>query len=583
MRPRRARPTAVDLPTGSESEEDEAAPIQPLQPEPILAEDDQNIVAAWELTPGTKRKFANVLSSYDERAAGGPAAELEPGEKQARYGFLTTIAAQLATLSAFRTAAPLRNLAPTPSTVTELTPTQINYVQGLTIALYLSASQKNYAPPNALNEGRILGYLKAHRPTWSGKADFFVNGSPAQVNLIGVIKNQLDQSRNKVLKVIAFATYGSDAMGGPAALSLVDGKRPSLYDFALEFVKPLAGVGDSHLTAPLVARIAFLRALALSFSKTPRDPDAAPEDELYKKVFGPHRFETAGNSGWSHHRDFLPYVDAAIESAHQLHNTPEKFSRYMKTIVKKDLDTSADEPLLTFALAGALPASTHGEEVSAEMMSSWPERIARPHITLPVRCCQLFAHDPTEEQWKALKHCMKTWGIAFWHDGKGFRVNSDATFASEKGSRKSRGGHEVVYNGPIAWGTDLQDDHALSSAESEFYASGKAAQVAKGLGNTAAELGIREEMDTIPLDTDNTANIAISTNPYTSKAIRHVYLRHHFLRDLIQRKRFAMHHLLTELMPADIFTKALGREEFEKKRSLLGMVDVAVEMGLRSP
>ncbi|KAK4701281.1 hypothetical protein P7C70_g4953, partial [Phenoliferia sp. Uapishka_3] len=219
---------------------------------------------------------------------------------------------------------------------------------------------------------------------------------------------------------------------------------------------------------------------------------------------------------------------------------------------------------------------------------SWPERIARPDITLPVRSCQRFAHDPTEEQLKVLKRVVrylvgtKTWGIRFIHDGKGFHIDTDATYAADEETRKSRGGWNVQYNGPVAWGSELQFDHALSSAEAEFYGMGKGVQVGLGIGNTAAEIGIRGEEDPILVEQDNTATISIVDNPYTSKAIRHVDLRHHWLRDLAHRKRIVLQHLSTDEMPSDIFTKSLSVEEFEKKRGLLGMVDVAEVMGLRS-
>ncbi|KAK4696692.1 hypothetical protein P7C70_g8331, partial [Phenoliferia sp. Uapishka_3] len=359
----RKRHPVIELPPASSQEDEE--PAQPAQPpEQILSEDDQEIVQMWDLTPGKKRKFVKALMTYDGHAAGGPAAELERGEKQARFSFLTNLASALATLTAVASQ-PARSL-PAPS-VAELTPAQITYVQGLTTSLYLSPSQRNYAPPNSANEGRVIGYLKAHKSALGGRNDFFFTGSPAHANLTGIIKDKLDQTRIKVLKVLAYAAWGSETMGGPDTLHLVDGKPPSLYDFALEWVKPLLGDPSSHLSAPLIARLVFLRVLATRFATTLKDPDALSTDELFEKVHGRHRFLN-NKGGYSHLSQFLPYVDSAIEAANETYNTPEKFSNYMKKLVRQDLTSSAPEPLLDMSLAEKLPPSTSGEEIAATMM-----------------------------------------------------------------------------------------------------------------------------------------------------------------------------------------------------------------------
>ena len=54
-----------------------------------------------------------------------------------------------------------------------------------------------------------------------------------------------------------------------------------------------------------------------------------------------------------------------------------------------------------------------------------------------------------------------------------------------------------------------------------------------------------------------------------SVAVRSGFRRGSYIRDLYQRFVIKIHHLPTEDMPADIFTKALPQEKFTKFRAIL--------------
>ena len=56
---------------------------------------------------------------------------------------------------------------------------------------------------------------------------------------------------------------------------------------------------------------------------------------------------------------------------------------------------------------------------------------------------------------------------------------------------------------------------------------------------------------------DNTACLAIANNPITSKKARHIKVKYHYVRQLIEEKEIAVKYKPTEDMLADIFTKAL--------------------------
>ena len=60
-------------------------------------------------------------------------------------------------------------------------------------------------------------------------------------------------------------------------------------------------------------------------------------------------------------------------------------------------------------------------------------------------------------------------------------------------------------------------------------------------------------------------------NPIHHSRTKHIDIRHHFIRDLVEDKVIALEHVATELQLADIFTKALDANQFENLRGKLGI------------
>ena len=79
-------------------------------------------------------------------------------------------------------------------------------------------------------------------------------------------------------------------------------------------------------------------------------------------------------------------------------------------------------------------------------------------------------------------------------------------------------------------------------------------------------------LGTISILWDNTSDINISKNPIQHSRTKHIDIRHHFLRDNVEKGFIKMDHYKTENQVADIFTKALERKPYENLRILLGMI-----------
>ncbi|CAL1681010.1 unnamed protein product [Lasius platythorax] len=74
---------------------------------------------------------------------------------------------------------------------------------------------------------------------------------------------------------------------------------------------------------------------------------------------------------------------------------------------------------------------------------------------------------------------------------------------------------------------------------------------------------------------DNVGAIKLAKNPEFHKRTKHVEVKYHFVREKYQENAIRIEHANTENMIADIMTKPLGRQKFEKFRHQLGLVDEA--------
>ena len=77
--------------------------------------------------------------------------------------------------------------------------------------------------------------------------------------------------------------------------------------------------------------------------------------------------------------------------------------------------------------------------------------------------------------------------------------------------------------------------------------------------------------DVMTLFCDNLSAINISKNPIKHSRTKHIDIRHHFIRELVEDKVITLEHVSTENQLADIFTKALDASQFENLRRRLGI------------
>ena len=74
---------------------------------------------------------------------------------------------------------------------------------------------------------------------------------------------------------------------------------------------------------------------------------------------------------------------------------------------------------------------------------------------------------------------------------------------------------------------------------------------------------------------DNTSAINISKNPMMHTKTKHISIKYHFLRELVQDKEVRLEYVNTKEQIVDIFTKPLPKDAFPYLRGKLGVIPLS--------
>ncbi|GJX74418.1 hypothetical protein Tco_0313013 [Tanacetum coccineum] len=139
---------------------------------------------------------------------------------------------------------------------------------------------------------------------------------------------------------------------------------------------------------------------------------------------------------------------------------------------------------------------------------------------------------------------------------------ADADHAGCQDTRRSMSGSaQFLGDKLVSWSSKKQKSTAISTTKAEYIAmSGCYAQIL-WMRSQLTDYGFA--FNKIPLYCDNRSAIALCCNNVQHSRSKHIDIRHHFIREQVEKGVVELYFVTTDYQLADIFTKALPRERFE--------------------
>nr|KYP53784.1 Copia protein [Cajanus cajan] len=166
---------------------------------------------------------------------------------------------------------------------------------------------------------------------------------------------------------------------------------------------------------------------------------------------------------------------------------------------------------------------------------------SRPNIMFVVCLCAIFKENPKKSHLKSVKRILKylrgATDVGLWYP-KGVSLSLigylDSDYAGCRLDRKSTSGTcHLLGSALVSWHNKKQACVALSTIEAEYIAAGSCCAQILWMKQQLKYYGT--ELNKIPLRYDNTSAINLTKNPILHSRTKHIEIRHHFLRDHVQK------------------------------------------------
>jgi len=156
-----------------------------------------------------------------------------------------------------------------------------------------------------------------------------------------------------------------------------------------------------------------------------------------------------------------------------------------------------------------------------------------------------------------------------------YYIFTDATWATENDRVSFQGVAVMRYGGVTMWMANRQKSTALSSMEAEIMAASEGGRLAAWLEKLTGDLGegaYNKYTPTLFCDNQSTVDICYDTKHH--QKAKHIETRYLYVRnDMVLKERLYVDHIPGKDQPADIFTKQLPIEQFNKHKGSFGLVD----------
>ena len=185
----------------------------------------------------------------------------------------------------------------------------------------------------------------------------------------------------------------------------------------------------------------------------------------------------------------------------------------------------------------------------------------RPDIAYAVGVVSRFMSCPGRDHWNAVKWILrylegtKSLCLCYAQQQEALQGFADADMAGDLDGRRSTSGYVFMLNGGlISWVSKLQKIVALSTTEAEYIACTEACKELVWLQGFLRELGFDSQGI---LYSDSQSAIHLGKNAAFHSRTKHIDVRYHFIRSLIESKDVILEKISTKDNIADMLTKVV--------------------------
>ena len=201
----------------------------------------------------------------------------------------------------------------------------------------------------------------------------------------------------------------------------------------------------------------------------------------------------------------------------------------------------------------------------------WGQLATRPDLSFAVSLLARFQTNPGIDHWNALMHAIgyikntMDYGLTYYRDSELSPVAYvDADYGGCKDTRRSTSGYVfTMAGGAVTWSSKRQSTVALSTVEAEYVAMSRCAQQMLWIQNWLDEANIKYNLPGI-IKGDNRGAIALTKNTRGHGKVKHIDIRHHYIREVIQSGAITMVQVPSADNLADLFTKPLPRDHHHR-------------------
>ena len=192
----------------------------------------------------------------------------------------------------------------------------------------------------------------------------------------------------------------------------------------------------------------------------------------------------------------------------------------------------------------------------------------RPYIAHVVGVVSRFMVNPGKDHWEVVKWIFRysrgssklclTFG-GFKPILKGY---IDVDWVGDLDGRKSTLRYLFTFvGGVVSWQSRLQKCVALSTTEAEYIAANEAGKEMLWLKRFLQELGLKQ--DGYVVNCDSQCALDLSKNSMYHSCSKHIEVRYHWLRLVVEQQSFELEKIHTDENPADMLTKVVSREKLK--------------------